>query len=291
MNWSLIVSVCRDEEVLQRTLLRSPAIKAARRVLRQRGFPTVSTAYNAAIRECEEDVLVFAHPDVYLSEAWYESFVRSMDWLGREDPDWAVAGMAGRTRDGSLRGFAYSTGLGGFIGVPFSEPCEVRTLDEFVFALRRGSGLTFDEEIPGAQSQMCTTDLCLEAERRGLRSYALPCLALHNSNGWSYLPLGFWKCYLYMRKKWRGFLPVEVPYTRLTAGCLPMIKNTVRGSLRWRPAGHRVVTRVSDPVALYERLQRGVLSGFGGRLAPYERSRDVDAALCQTRDDSLEYRS
>jgi len=172
-----------------------------------------------------------------------------------------VAGMGGYTRNGSGRGFAYSTGIGGFIGVPFSEPCEVRTLDEFVFALRRSSGLTFDEKIPGAQSQLCTTDLCLQAERRGLRSYALTCFGLHNSNRWSDLPLNFWKCYLYIRKKWRDVLPVDVPDTRLTASWLPMIKNTVRGLLRLR-RGHRVVTRVVDPPALYEQLRRDLTLTF-----------------------------
>lgn len=262
MTWSLIVSVYRDEEVLQSTLLRSPALKMARRVLCQRDFPNVSAAYNAAIRECEDDVLVFTHPDVYLSRAWYESFQRSLDWLGRNDPQWAVAGMSGMTRDGTTRQFSYSTGIGGFLGVPFSEPCEVRTLDEFVFALRRSSGLTFDEKIPGAQSQLCTTDLCLQAEHKGLRSYSLPCFALHNSNRWSHLPMGFWKCYLYIRKKWRKALPVEVPYTTLTAGCLPMIKNTVRALLHWGRGSHRVVTRVPDPVALYERLRRDVTMAF-----------------------------
>jgi hypothetical protein len=263
MQWSLIVSVYKDEEVLQSTLLRSPALKMARRVLCQRDFPNVSAAYNAAIRDTDEEVLVFAHPDVYLPEAWYERFARCLEGLAREDPAWGVAGMVGCTRDGSARGFAYSAGIGGFIGMPFSQPCEVRTLDEFVFALRRSSGLTFDEKIPGGQSQLCTTDLCLEAERRGLRSYVLPCFALHNSNGWSHLPLNFWNCYLYMRKKWRSVLPVEVPYTTLTADCMPMIKNTVRGLLQgWR--SHRAATRVSDPGALYEQLRRDVSAALGG---------------------------
>lgn len=266
MDWSMVVSVYRDEEVLQSTLLRSPALKTARRVLCQRGFPTVSAAYNAAIRECEDEVLVFAHPDVYLSSAWYECFVRSMDWLAREDPEWGVAGMFGRTRDGSVRGFAYSTGIGGFIGLPFCEPCEVRTLDQFVFALRRSSGLTFDEKIPGGQSVLCTPDLCRQAEREGLRSYALPCFVLHNSNHWSYLPLGWWKCYLYLRKKWRGdVLTMDFPYTRLTAVCLVMMNNTARALLRWG-RGHRVVTRVPDPEALYERLRRDVTSALAEPL-------------------------
>ena len=262
MLWSLVASVHNDEAVFQSTLLRSPALASAHQVFCQKGFPNVSAAYNAALRETKDDVLVFAHPDVYLPRAWSESFDKSINWLAREDPEWGVAGMFGCSQDGAPRGFAYSVGLGGFIGSPFSEPREVRTLDEFVFAVRRNSGLAFDENIPGAQSVLCTADLCLQAAKKGFRSYALPCFALHNSNRMSYLPLGYWKCYFYMRKKWNEVLTVDVPDSRITAGSLRMIKHATRGLLR-RGRGHRVITRVSDPAALYEQLRKGVTFAFG----------------------------
>lgn len=262
MDWSVIVAVHNDEAVLNSTLLRSPVIKGGRRVLCQRNYPSVARAYNAAIRDCPDDILVFTHPDVYLPGNWCAAFERSLDWLSRNDPQWGVLGLFGISRDGSILGFAYSTGIGGFIGVPFAEPCEVRTLDEFVFIVRRSSGLTFDEKIPGAQSQLCTTDLCLESERRKLRSYVLPCLALHNSNRWNYMPLGFWKSYLYMRNKWRAALPAQATYTNITVGCLPMIRNTLRNVLRSKPWKHRVVTRVSDPEAIYEQVRANLISAI-----------------------------
>jgi hypothetical protein len=207
-----------------------------------------------------DDLLVFVHPDVYLPAGWSAAFQRSLDWLNRNDPQWGVLGLFGIARDGSPRGFAFSTGIGRFIGIPFVEPCEVRTVDEFVFAVRRSAGLTFDEKIPGAQSQLCATDLCLEAERRKLKSYVLACFALHNSNRWNYMPLRFWKCYLYVRNKWRAALPVYAPYAEITAGCLPMVKNTVRSVLRAGVRNHRAVTRVADPDALYERIKTHLFS-------------------------------
>jgi len=263
MDWSLVVAVHNDEDVLNSTLFQSQVAKGKHRVLCQRNYPSVASAYNAALRDCPDDILVFAHSDVYLPPGWCAAFERSLDWLHRNDPQWGVLGLFGVSRDGSGRGFVYSTGMGRFFGVPFAEPCEVRTLDEFVVIVRRSSGLTFDERIPGAQSQLCATDLCLEAEHRKLRSYVLPCFALHNSNRWNYLPLGFWKCYLYMRNKWHAALPVQAPYTNITIGCLPMIRNTL-GSVRWlKHHNHRVVTRVSDPAALYEHLRSNLIAAVG----------------------------
>ena len=279
MDWSLAVSVYKDEAVLNSTLLRSPALQRAKQVLCQRDYPTVAAAYNAALRECAADVLVFAHPDVFLPEAWGDSLDRSLAWLNERDPQWGVAGVYGVCRDGSTRGFAYSTGLSRFLGAPFAEPSEIRTLDEFVFAVRRESGLEFDEKIPGAQSQLCTTDLCLQAEQRGLHSYALPCFVVHNSNTWTHLPLSFWKLYLYMRKKWRHVLPVTAPYSKLTVACLPMVANTVRGFIQGRGGVFRVATRVPDPAALYERLRRDVISAFGAPVAP---CRDESVAEAQS---------
>jgi len=260
MDWSLAVSIGNDEEVLKSTLLRSPALQKARQVLCQRNFASVALAYNAAIRECPKDVLVFTHPDVYLPAGWPASLERSLDWLNRNDPQWGVAGLVGCTKDGAIRGFAFSTGQGAFIGRPLAAPCEVRTLDEFVFMLRPETGLNFDEAIPGPQCQLCTTDLCLQAAQANMRSYAMSCFALHNSNRWDFLPLRFWGPYLYMRKKWRRALPVQVPYTHITPGCLPMVKNTLRGFLQGGGRSHRVVTRVADPASFYEQLQRDVLS-------------------------------
>jgi len=263
VNWSVVVAVYNDEAVLNSTLLRSPALQSATRVFYQKGFVTVAKAYNAAIRESAEDILVFLHPDVYLPAGWPDALRKSLDWLQENDPTWGVSGLLGVTQGGSIRGFTYSTGRGGFIGVPFAEPCEVRTLDEFVLILRRSSGLCFDERLPSVQNQLSATDLCLEARSRGMASYVLPCFALHNSNRWRNLPIGFWRCYLYMRQKWRAVLPIDLPYAKITASCLPMIKSTIRILLRFPFGNLRVVTRVSDPEALYEQLRRDLLALLG----------------------------
>jgi glycosyltransferase involved in cell wall biosynthesis len=262
MKWSAVVAVHNDDAVLQSTLLRSPSLTSPGRLAIQRGFPTVAQAYNAGLQACDSDVVVFVHPDVYLPDTWEAAFARSLEYLQKYDPDWGVLGLFGVRRDGAGRGFLYSTGRHGFVGTPFLVPEEIRTVDEFVFAVRRTSGLACDASLPSAQFQLGATDLCLEAERRGMKNYVAPSFSLHNSNRWPNLPLNFWPCYLYIRSKWKKALPVELPYARITLFCGPMLKESMRHLLRFGRGSHRVITRVENPSLLYQELRRGMVASF-----------------------------
>lgn len=273
LAWTLAVSVHHDRAVMEKNIGASPGLRDADEVLIQSGFATVSAAYNDAIERSRNDLIVFAHPDVYLPTSWHPSLRESVAALDRLDPSWAVFGLFGRNGAGNNVGFTYSTGMGCFVGVPFETPERARTVDEFVFAVRKSSGLRFDEALPGAQSQLCATDLCLEAERRGLGVFVIPAFAVHNSNGWSYLPLNFWKPYLFIRRKWRRALPVNVPYARITPFCLPMIRNTLRS---WNPLRRRSLrtnSRVDDIASFAERLRRATIRAMQG---PMDRERRTD---------------
>ena len=263
MKYTIVVSVYKDEAVLEETLLGSPAIERASQVMVQRGFDSVALAYNAAMRESDDDCMVFVHPDVYLPRNWHDAFERSIEWLEVNDPEWGLLGLYGVAADGTRHGFIFSTGMGSFLGVPFATPKEIRTVDEFLFVLRRSSGLTFDEKLPTAQNHLAASDICMEAERRQMHSYVLPCFAVHNSNRWSFLPLNFWKSYLYIRRKWSESLPIEAPYTKVTRGCGPMFKSILGGFLQSRSDTLRGATRVRDPEALYRQLSRDMSLAFG----------------------------
>jgi hypothetical protein len=248
--WSAAVSIFRDREVFERNCQCSEALRFATTLHIKEGVESVARAYNAAIDESSDDILAFVHPDVYLPAPWAGALQDSLKWLETHDPNWGVLGLVGCNRSGGIVGFAYSTGWGRFIGCPFDVPTPVRTVDEFVFIIRKSSGIRFDEALPGAQSQLCATDVCLQAEQRGLSVYAVPCFSFHNSNGWSSLPHGFWKPYLYMRKKWWNALPIHVPYARLTKLCLPMIRNSVRYQMGGGRRGFRKETRVGAAMNL-----------------------------------------
>jgi hypothetical protein len=257
-DWTVIVAA-NNEEVLKHTLLRSPDIANASSLLVQRGYSSAGQAYNAGIGNSCSEILVFPHQDVYLPTGWADLLRQWITRMADQDPDWGVIGLYGVNGLGSGIGHVYSTGLRRFVGQSFSDPIQVRSLDEMILILRRSSGLYFDVRLPGFH--LYATDICLEAEARGMRNYALPCFALHNSNGINRLPWSFWRAYLYLRTKWKDRLPIFTPCTKITSRYTPVIKQIVQGywsSVRNR---NRPGCRVNDPERLYSEQLAPILQG------------------------------
>lgn len=248
-----IVSAVNDHGVLNSCLMRSPEVASGVEVLLKQGFASASTAYNEALNQANGEVVVFVHQDVFLPSGWMEQFVKSLQWLQQHDPEWGVLGVYGVAIDAAPRGWVYSAGLGRILGRSFSAPEEVRTLDEVLLVVRRSSGMRFDEGLPGFH--MYGTDICLEAEKRGLKNYVIPGFAIHNSNGIKSLPVAFWKAYLFVRRKWRSQLPVHAPCAVVTRSLISpakqILSRTIRLGLRRSPVGRRV----PDPEALYRQLR------------------------------------
>jgi hypothetical protein len=258
MKWALC-SCVNNEAVLRNTLLASGEHFRAAAFVPLRGYRSASEAYNVALSECELDIMVFVHQDVYLPRGSSEALSHWTRRVASMDRDWGVCGVVGRTRSGNSAGCAYSTGLDRFVGRPFQEPIEVRTLDEIVLVIRRSSGLRFDEGLRGFH--LYGTDICLEAEKRGMRNYVIPCYVLHNSNGIRWLPADFWRAYLYLRRKWWTRLPVVTPCTRITKGCTPIIRDILRRAWNTLNGTGRVGVRVEDPASVWEKCSRALQSG------------------------------
>src|ERR1044072_4918685 len=220
MDWSVISSV-NNEKFLESNLLVSPGIRSATEVHLQRGFASAAASYNDAIAKSKTDLLVFVHQDVYLPEGWIESVQSAIDALTEQDPNWGVLGVWGAV-DGRQRvGYLWWTGDYGWER-PFQGVKEVVALDEVVLIFRKSSGLKFDEQLPGYH--LYGTDICLEARRQGKKSYAIPAFCIHNTHIGGSLPWQFWKCYLFMRRKWKGWLPVETPCTSIRFSCWPLLR-------------------------------------------------------------------
>jgi hypothetical protein len=101
---------------------------------------------------------------------------------------------------------------------------------------------------------MYGTDVCLEAERRGLGVYVISAFAIHNSNGIGQLPGAFWQTYLYVRSKWWAQLPVAAPCARVTRSPLPMLRSRFQRFLDYGIRRRAVGRRVADPSALHASL-------------------------------------
>jgi hypothetical protein len=250
-GWTLIVAV-KDETVLRDTLLRSPDIDSRSQILRKYGYESASKAYNEGIAEATNEILVFAHTDVYLPKGWLTTLASHLKALTRVDPNWGVLGICGISLAGEIVGHLYSTGSQVTFGKPFDKPVETVSLDEVLLVIRRSSGVRFDENLRGFH--LYGTDLCLEARRRGLKSYIISAFCIHNSNGVRSLPFSFWRAYFYLRKKWWDILPIRSCCTVITQGyaCFASSLLTTIRQLVWAsPVG----ARSPDP----ERLHREVV--------------------------------
>jgi GT2 family glycosyltransferase len=251
MNWT-IVTATNNESVLRSCLLGSPDIRCADRVMQQKGFSSAARAYNAALAQGETDIFVLVHQDVYLPAGWTKQLGQAIAQLEKQDPQWAVAGVWGVKENGERAGNVYCTGLGRMLGQSGTDPVQVRTLDEVLLVVRKSSGVTFDEQLPGYH--LYGTDICLEAQRRGLRCYALPAFCIHNTNGYALLPWEFWKSYLIMRRKWKEVLPVITPCAEITKRCWPMFRWNAVQAVNLMLKRHKVGKRISDPAQLYQEL-------------------------------------
>ena len=252
-DWSLVVAV-NDESVLQQTLLASPAVDSKCQTIVKRSFASAGQAYNSGLREACNNVVVFAHQDVYFPESWTRNLERAVLQLSEDDPNWGVLGVFGVATSPlrELAGYCYSTGLCRILGAPFANPVRAASLDELTLVIRRSSGLTFDEKLPGFH--LYGTDICLQALSRGMRSYIIPAFCIHNSNGLSYYPAEYWRGYRYMQRKWRQQLPVHTSCVTITSSSRLMFKQRIMDSARRLFGPPRVGKRSSDIGTLYRRV-------------------------------------
>lgn len=250
MSWSLVVA-CSSTAVLEANLLGSVEVRKAVDIAVQKGSKSTAIAYNAGMDACRSDLIVFAHQDIYLPKGWAQHFEKSVDQLSEGDPNWGVVGIYGITNSGLGVGYTYSTGLGRFVGRPFSHPIEVRTLDEIILIIRRSRGLRFDESLPGFH--LYGTDICLQAEERGMKNYVIPCFALHNSCGIRWLPWGFWRAYLYLRRKWWNRLPIITPCITITKSGMPILNHLILRTWATIRGKNKPGMRVEDPGSLYKK--------------------------------------
>lgn len=208
------VVAANNADVLNANLLRSPCLsRADYQILVQWNFKSASEAYNDAIDKSANDLIVFAHQDIYFPESWLSQFARSLKSLSISDPDWGVLGCYGTAPGGSYRGYLYSS-CQQIHGRPFDAPAPVQTLDEIVLIFRKSSGLRFDINLP--HFHLYGADICLAAAQKGLKSYAVYAPCIHNTQQNLVLPREFYDSCAYLRKSRKEFLPIWTTCVRIT---------------------------------------------------------------------------
>jgi glycosyltransferase involved in cell wall biosynthesis len=253
-----IVCACNDERILESTLLASPGLTHGIELSIQKGMKSAALAYNRGIDETKSEIIILVHQDVYLPPGWMSRLQNNLDILTFTDPNWGALGIFGMHENGAGIGWVFSTGLGRVVGAPFTGILRVRVLDELLLIIRRSSGLRFDQELPGFH--MYGTDICLQAEAKGMRNYVIPAFAIHNSNGVKRLPYQFWQACWHVLRKHQKVLPVRTPCIYLPKSrwglLLRFIKHYAWDGFR-RELGHG---RVAAPELLYWNLVKRKLA-------------------------------
>jgi len=214
LNLTFAVAV-NDDDILENNFLASPVLKGSHghQILLQRGFSSAAGAYNDAITQTVNDVMVFAHQDIVFPKPWVSELAAAIDRISRQDPRWGVLGCYGETQSDNGRGYVYSPGRG-FLGKPFTGGAEVQTLDEIVLIFRKSVGLRFDPTLP--HFHFYGTDICMTAAKDSRKNYAISALCIHNSQQNLILPPEFYECYRHVKRRWAEFMPIRSTCVRIS---------------------------------------------------------------------------
>jgi glycosyltransferase involved in cell wall biosynthesis len=265
-NITFAVAV-NSRELFEHNFMQSPCFRNAHdyQILVQENFSSAATAYNNAIDNSRNDLIVFCHQDVFLPETWLSQLNEALNYLEARDPKWGVLGSYGKTVDGRGWGHVYSSGRG-VIGEPLNRPAPIQTLDEIVLILRKSSGLRFDENLP--HFHLYGADICLRAAKRGMNTYAISTFCIHNTHQYLVLPNEFYECCRYIRRIWKESLPIQTTCIRITRFNVPLYARRLRESYL-RHVRRKVVggIRVSDVRGVLEKLAMGSLSGTSSGTA------------------------
>ncbi len=231
--FDLVVAV-NNEETLAKNLLRSPLLGKPGVLLQlQKGYRSASVAYNVALSQCENEVVIFAHQDVYIPAEWENAITRNISYLDAMDPDWAVLGVYGVMNSGGHVGYVWSSGLNKVLGTRFNTPVPVESLDELLIIVKRSSGVIFDDQLTGYH--LYGTDLVQTARSRNRTAYAICAPVVHNSLPSLYLRNDYFDAYKYVAHKWKANLPIVTCVAPITRSPIFYLRLRLRHKLsEWR---------------------------------------------------------
>lgn len=248
-----IVAAVNDRAVLKNCLQRSPDVAEGVLPVRvMEGYSSASLAYNEALRSIAPRTLViFAHQDVYLPRGYSSLLRQRIEELERTDPDWGVLGLTGRTADGEFAGKVWSTGGQIFHQNDVQLPAQIGAADEQLLVLKAGTGLFFDDALPGFH--LYGTDIIQTALSLGRKSYSIDAPVVHHDKPVINLDAGYRKAYRYMQKKWWDRLPIPNLIAPLTRSFFTLYEYDLRIRYIRRGMRKRIVP-TSDPSLIAKEL-------------------------------------
>lgn len=252
-----IVVAVNNDEVLAKNLLRSPLVGKEGVTLRQqKGCRSAGLAYNAGLSQCVHDLVICVHQDVYIPAGWDNVVGRSIAYLDRVDPEWAVLGVYGVGGSKNQVGYVWSSGLNKLYGGEFDLPAPVVSIDELLIILRRSSGLIFDNQLPGFH--LYGTDIVQAALNRKKTAYVICAPVVHNSFPSLYLGADYFAAHRYLMRKWKANLPIVTCVAPIEHSYTSYLKLRLRhwvNELRYRNVSRLELDRCHDPIDITRQLK------------------------------------
>jgi hypothetical protein len=137
-----------------------------------------SSGLNAMLAKSRGRYVICCHQDVELIGDGASQLQARLDELTQADPHWAVAGNSGMGPSGRAAHISDPYGEDQQVG---QLPARVQSLDENFLVLRRDCLVGFSADLQGFH--LYGTDVCLQAEVRGLTAYVIDFHLRHHSRG------------------------------------------------------------------------------------------------------------
>lgn len=201
-----IICASHNENILNKNLLASPHINNYQIIIKK-NYNNVCKAYNEAIVEATENILIFVHHDVFLPSTFFDQLKKSIDNLNKNN--WGVLGVAGCTKKRNKYGFVKSGNS--IYGNKNELPVMIDTLDELLLVIKKDSNLLFDENIPSTY-HMFGTDICMQAQEKDMQNFAILAYCEHRHKK-MILDNSFYKSVNYIKQKWTHKLPIRTTVT------------------------------------------------------------------------------
>lgn len=205
----ILAAAVNDEDILENNLLVSDDIKSgALNLHTYRGYKSAAAAYNQAISELDDqcDWIGFVHQDVYLPSGFLNILTSQLEALEQQDETVAIAGLFGGVSQNQHAGRVWCSANGQQLVGNLNTPTKINVLDEYFILVRTDKKLSFDTDLPGFH--LFGTDICKEAQKRGLSCWVVDVPVVHNSRRVVTLDKYYRAAWLYMQKKWAQDLPI-----------------------------------------------------------------------------------
>jgi hypothetical protein len=248
-----VFALVNSADVLNKNLRRSPVLeKHSLPLVCLNGQSSASGAYYDVMKENPDGILCFVHQDVYLPGCWFSCLQAAIGHLDEADPNWAVLGCYGVRPDGTHVGRVWDSSWNRVFGHSFQSVERVVSVDELFFCVRAQATNLFDTQLP--DFHLYGTDVVLNAQKNGGKSYVADIPIVHNSRSVVSLRGGYSKAYRYMQKKWKQQLPLYNTIVPVTRWGLPLYLKHLRLAKRYGFNSGRPAPSDYDPLEIERSL-------------------------------------